>query len=105
MNYLLYNSAHYYKYAHMTQLITEATVLDMSIDLNTYVKLLSALYTDFNVKFERTQYIQVLMTLFGNEHCTEAFTLGNELLREFLWSNSFQEETAKIKAKKKEKQQ
>ena len=89
MNYLLYNSAHYYKYDHMTQLVTEATVLDLSIDLNTYVKLLSSLYTDITVKFDRTQYIQMLMTLFGNEHSTEAFTLGSELLREFLWSNSF----------------
>ena len=103
INFLLYNCAHFFQYAQMTQLLTEATVLDLSVDMNTYVKLMSALYSDISIKFDRSHYIQMIMTLFENEHSTEAFTLGTELLREFLWSSAVYDEAAKVKAKKKER--
>ncbi len=49
MNYLLFNSAHFGKYKHMMQLLTEATILNIHIDMNTYIKMLSALYFDTEV--------------------------------------------------------
>lgn len=53
----------------MTQLLTEATVLDLHIELNTYVKMLSALYFDYTLKLDRATLIQHLFTLFNNDHC------------------------------------
>lgn len=87
MNYLLFNSAHYKEYDHLNQLVTEATVKDLQIEMNTYVKILVVLYNDADAKFDRSEFIQTLFTLFQNDHNTENFALGNELIKEYLWTN------------------
>lgn len=69
-------------------------MLDISVDMNTYIKLLSTLYSDSAAK-ERSHYIQNLMNLFNIEHSSETFALGNELLKEFLWQNTLPEDVVK----------
>lgn len=56
------------------QLLYEATILDIQLDLNTYLKLLSQVYFDHEtVHFDRKDFITYLYTLFANDHTMEDF--------------------------------
>ena len=70
------------------QLLYEATITDIQLDLNTYLKLLSQVYFDYQVvQFDRTDFITYLYTLFANDHSPEDFQLGTELLQDYIESN------------------
>lgn len=70
------------------QLLFQATLTDIPIDLNTYLKLLSQVYFDYEVvHFDRKDFITYLYTLFGNDHTMEDFQFATELLQEYIESN------------------
>jgi hypothetical protein len=83
--------------------LTEATVCDIQLDINIYVKLLIALYSDDNAKFNASEFLSTLFVLFGNDHNSDNFTLGTELVREFLWSNQEDIKLKNLSNKKKSK--
>jgi hypothetical protein len=63
------------------QLLFEATVTDVPVDMNTYMKLLSQIYFDYEVQFDRKDFITYLYLLFANDHSVEDFQLATELLQ------------------------
>lgn len=70
------------------QLLFEATIVDTPLDLNTYLKILSQIYFDYEVvHFDRKDFITYLYTLFANDHTMEDFQFGAELLQEYIESN------------------
>ena len=70
------------------QLLYEATLTDVQLDMNTYIKILSAVYFDHDqVHFDRKDFITYLYTLYSNDHMLEDFTFGCELLQEYIESN------------------
>jgi hypothetical protein len=92
----------------MMQLLYEATITDVPLDLNTYIKALSAVYFDHDlVLFDRKDFITYLYTLFSNDNMVEDFTFGCELLQEYIESNfsefSSQVNTSNSQSKKKKK--
>ena len=91
------------------QLLYEATISDIPLDMNTYIKALSQVYFDHDlVHFDRKDFITYLYTVFSNDHMLEDFTFGCELLQEYIESNfsEFQSQvnTTNNKKKKKNKQ-
>ena len=72
----------------MMQLIYEATIADIPLDMNTYIKTLSAVYFDHDlVHFDRKDFISYLYTIYSNDHMLEDFTFGCDLLQEYIESN------------------
>jgi hypothetical protein len=70
------------------QLLFEATVTDIPLDLNTYMRLLSQIYFDYEaVQFDRKDFITYLYTLCANDHTMEDFQFASELLQEYIESN------------------
>ena len=55
--------------------------------MNTYIKLLSNVYFDYDVPFERKDFITYLYLLFANDHSPDDFQLGTELLQQYIESN------------------
>eukprot|EP00347_Sterkiella_histriomuscorum_P021517 403333702 len=88
MNFLLFNVAHFGQYKHMTQLLTEATVMDTHIDLNTFLKILTTIYIENDVSFDQSELIAHLNTLLMNDHSTQNNGLVMDLLSEYLNTNS-----------------
>ena len=66
------------------QLLFESTIADTPVDLNTYIKILSQVYFDYEVQFERKDFITYLYTLMANDHTIEDFQLGTELLQQYI---------------------
>ena len=56
-------------------LLYEATYLDIPLDLNTYIKILSQVYFDLDesLRFERKSFINCLYTMFNNDHMGDDF--------------------------------
>lgn len=52
--------------------------------------MLSTLYFDYEVKFDRGEMIQHLFTLFNNEHSAENVSLGTEMVQQYI-SNNYEE--------------
>lgn len=75
MNYFLQSAAHFRLYGHLMQLLYQATITDIPVDLNTYLKLLSQVYFDYEevAAFDRKDFITYLYTLFANDHTMEDF--------------------------------
>lgn len=69
------------------QLLFEATILDQSVDLNTYLKVLSQVYFDYEVEFDRKDFITYLYMLFANDHTLEDFQFGTDLLQQYIENN------------------
>lgn len=69
------------------QLLFEATITDVTVDLNTYLKMLSQIYFDYEVHFDRKDFITYLYTLFSNDHSMEDFQLGTDLLQQYIEHN------------------
>ena len=63
------------------------TITSIRIDLNSYVKLMSGLYFDFDVKADKKELIRYLFILFAADHPEEVSKYGTELLDEYLESN------------------
>ena len=63
------------------------TYTGQKIDLNIYLKVLSGLYFDFEVKGDKKKFLNYLFTLFGADHPSEVFTFGGELLEEYIDTN------------------
>jgi len=74
----------------MMQLLFEATVTDSRLDINTYLKMLSQVFFDYQLKFERKEFITYLYTLFANDHTVQDFKFGVDLLQQYI-ENNFQE--------------
>ena len=73
-NYLIQSAAHFKDYPHLMQLLYEATIIDVPLDLNTYLKLLSQIYFDYEVvQFDRKDFITYVYTLFSNDLTMEDF--------------------------------
>lgn len=73
-NYLIQSAAHFKNYPRLVQLLFEATLVDTPLDLNTYLKILSQIYFDYDVvQFDRKDFITYLYTLFSNDHTLEDF--------------------------------
>jgi hypothetical protein len=70
-------------------LLYEATILDIPLDLNTYMKILSQVYFDQEdtIRFDRKSFITYLYTIFSNDHMADDFHFGTELLQEYIESN------------------
>jgi hypothetical protein len=90
-NYLLYNAAHFGQYRHLTQLLAEATVCDIPIDINTYIKILSNLYLDYEVKERREEYVGHVLGLLGREHSQMNAGLVAELIGQYVAASSPEE--------------
>jgi len=71
----------------MMQLLFEATVTDVRLDMNTYLKMLSQIFFDYDLKFERKEFITYLYTLFANDHAVEDFKFGVDLLQQYIENN------------------
>lgn len=71
---------HHNAYNQIIQHLFEATIQDVPLDMNTYIRVLSKLYFDYDVPFERKDFITYLYLLYANEHSAEDFQLGTELL-------------------------
>lgn len=89
-NYLVQSAAHHKDYDHMMQLLFEATVTDSHLDINTYLKMLSQIFFDYQLKFERKEFITYLYTLFANDHTVQDFKFGVDLLQQYI-ENNFQD--------------
>ena len=74
----------------MMQLLFEATVTDIHLDMNTYLKMLSQVFFDYELKFERKEFITYLYTLFANDHTVQDFKFGVDLLQQYI-ENNFQD--------------
>ena len=55
--------------------------------MNTYLRLIISGYFDFEVPFDRKDFITYLYILFANDHNKESFSFANELLAEYMESN------------------
>lgn len=75
------SAAHFKHYGFLMQLLYEATITDVPLDMNTYIKTLSQVYFDHDlVHFDRKDFITYLYTVYSNDHFLEDFTFGCELL-------------------------
>jgi len=87
-NYFVQSAAHFKHYSFLMQLLYEATVTDIPLDMNTYIKTLSQVYFDHDlVHVDRKNFITYLYTVYSNDHMLEDFTFGCELLQEYIESN------------------
>lgn len=84
MNYFLYNSAHFGQYKHLSQLLTEATICSLHVEINTYLKILTTLYFDYEVKFDRGEYILHVFNLLYKDHPSENSQLANDMLHQYV---------------------
>lgn len=73
MNYFLQSAAHFNQYPHLIQLLLESTITGTPVDLNTYIKIISQVYFDYEVQFDRKDFITYLYTLMASDHTTEDF--------------------------------
>ncbi len=80
MNYFLFNSAHFAKYRHMSQLLSESTFCNIHVELNTYMKMLTSVYFDYEVKFDRGELIQHIFGLINNDHPRENVALTTDII-------------------------
>ena len=69
------------------QLLYEATILGYKLDMNTYLKMIISSYFDYEVKFDRKDFIMHLYILFQNDVDKECFAFCNEFLTEYIDSN------------------
>lgn len=72
-NYYLQSASHHNNYGQINQYLYEATIKDIPIDMNTYQKLLSNVYFDYDVPFDRKDFITYLYLVFANDHSPEDF--------------------------------
>lgn len=73
LNYFLYSAAHFRAYDHLVQLLYQCTITDVTVDLNTYLKVICQVYFDSQAKFERKDFITYLYLLFNNDHTNEDY--------------------------------
>lgn len=59
------------KQKHMLQLLVECTVLDIKVDINTYMKLLTEVYFNLETKNNRHEVIDYLFTMLNSDHLYE----------------------------------
>jgi hypothetical protein len=65
------------------------------VDLNTYLKVISQVYFDYEVQFERKDYITYLYMLFANDTSEDDFKLGTDLMQDYI-EKSFTEVTTQV---------
>jgi predicted phosphoadenosine phosphosulfate sulfurtransferase len=87
MNFFLFNAAHFGKYKHLYQLLTEATFLDINIEINTYMKILCTLFIDYEIDYDKGETIEYITTLLKNDHTELNYMLVTNLLEHYLIGN------------------
>ena len=67
----------------MMQLLYESTILDYKLHINTYIRLIISLYFDYEVAFDRKDFIMHLYILFSNDTSSDTFRFCTQMLQEY----------------------
>ncbi len=85
---MIWSAAASFNYPQLTQLLFETTTLGIPLDQNTFVKVITSVYFDYIVQFDRKEMIVHLYILLANDSTPENFSLINKILQEYIDVNA-----------------
>ena len=82
-----------------------ATITGETLEMNTYLKVLSQVYFDHDIQYDRKDFVSYIYILFANDHHSDDLSFGIDLLQHYI-ENNFSEYNAASasSAQKSEKQ-
>ncbi len=72
------------------QLLLETSVLNIKLDINTYMKLLTGVYINLDGKINRHEIIDYLFSMLNNDHAYENSAFVTEIVQAYV-SNTFEQ--------------